>query len=517
MKHLIRLFFIKLLDSLEESVIQISLLQRAFLTPLCIFLILCLFNAQKLAYVDDKSEKAPQFIQIKPIIASKNLASYNPRTFRSNSGSIHLLFSHDVQIYDYYRIGYYHTYESRNRTWSIPQKVSNDIDTIFNISESKNGFIVYYYNKGIENRDFRGLCRKDYDEQLNHWFDDVLLFGRPQIIDYLDLSQNESGELVWWVHSFLLKEDESISICWSFDFSPISNFTNDYTELYIVSEVYKNGSIVTQPIQGLEGQYRSLEPLTFVQFENSLFLYSQNYEERAVLLSNGTWSSWQDSGIIQNYYYFDDSILITNRYLFCRVSKTWEDDKGEETPSTLALLDLASENLDLSSKLLDIPHNPNTSLSYGVDFEVDTNDFARPVFTMGLITNDTIELWEFNYTNDNWHQINLIKFNVNKSHTGRYFRIDLMKDGTNWRLFWDQEIGQENLQEIFTITYNGISDEWSPVTQVTDTNTIINDYYTEDFNPTLPKIDHIVFGIFVLICVGILFISIRFSLKRKVN
>ncbi len=65
----------------------------------------------------------------------------------------------------------------------------------------------------------------------------------------------------------------------------------------------------------------------------------------------------------------------------------------------------------------------------------------------------------------------------------KVFNINLLADGFNWRVFWDQEIpGKRRLQEIFTVTYHTEMGTWSPVTQVTDTATIMDDYnvnYTE--------------------------------------
>ncbi len=433
---------------------------------------------------------------IRPIKASRDLSSYDPRAFKANSGRTHLLFSHEVQNYDHIRKEYYLSYELSNGNWSLPQKVFKGVQTIFDISAIENGFVVYYYNEGISKREY-SLCKREYNEQADRWSDELELFGKSQIINYLNLLEEESREIYWWIHSFHSLEDESFFIAWSFQFWHDSNFTHENEDFFFVSKVDPNGSIVSQPIQGYKGQYNS-KALTFVMYGNNTFLYDRHYNERTTHFSNGTWSSWQDTVFTEIPSYSWGKCLAVDQYLFC-----YEINRSNYK-ETWSIADLAKENLSVMK--INFPHLLANSTIYHIDLDFNPNSKDDLVFDMALIINQRIELWEFDFLNDNWTQIASFDYNIKSSYSSDNYNIDLVRHNTKWYVFWDQKLDESIwLHEIFVVSYSEITNEWSPVIQITDENAITDDY-TGDF-PTFT---------FVVSFIGIMTVFI-FLRRRKLK
>lgn len=85
---------------------------------------------------------------------------------KTKSGLTHLLFFHEVGEYGANWFEFYHTYEQETGNWSIPRNVfSSRVDTIFNVTLTERGFILYYYDEGIEKR---GARYREYNEQSNY-------------------------------------------------------------------------------------------------------------------------------------------------------------------------------------------------------------------------------------------------------------------------------------------------------------------------------------------------------------
>ena len=388
------------------------------------------------------------------VTASRNYPSFNPKPFFSGSGKLHLLFQHVFVESDAETRHYYHTYELENGSWVLPKKVFTSLYTIFDIKPSENGFAIYYRNNG--------LSKKEYNEQTNMWLDPVVIFGTNQIRDYVDSS---GQEISWSVYSFFLLENGSFFVVWSFCFQDGSDSTHEDEQSYIVSKVDPNGSIFSQPIDGLKRRC-SLQLLTLVKYNDHFFLYDPDYKHRAVYFSNGTWSRWQEIIIAKNYTSCNRKILVTNRFVVCYTKKII----SQALAPIWIMLDLASEILTI--KELNLPHNPDDSL-YNYDFEFKISSGSGLLFVTALVINGTVELWEFNYLNNTWNQVASHDYGITRSITAKL--PILMQKEALLRLFWDQRIVTRPY-EIFTAFYNTITEEWSPVTQVTYSDMITDDY-----------------------------------------
>ncbi|MFX1514905.1 MAG: hypothetical protein ACFFC6_01225 [Promethearchaeota archaeon] len=387
--------------------------------------------------------------------ASRNFPSFDPRAFLSGSGKLHLIFQHEFLEYDAVSYHYYHTFELTNGSWATPTKVFTHQYTIFVIEPSETGFAIYYQKNG--------LSKKEYDEQTNTWLDPVLLFGSNQIHDYLGLQ----SEISWNVYSFFLFENGSFFVVWNFCFPDGSDASHEDEQSYIVSRIDPDGSIYSYPIAGLKQRCSIRDSLTFVEYNTSLFLYDQGYRHRTLLFPNGTWSKWQETPTSFDCRY---EILATDRYILCYTQKN---------PSNYIwiMLDLASENLTV--KELDISYSPNHSVYLYIDFKRNMSSPTSPLFVTALVRNGSVELWELNYLDNTWNQIASHNYEILYSsvYVGETTKFMLIQNGTVWRFFWDQRLEGVGPNEILTASYNTSSKEWSPIIQVTDTNTITDDYF----------------------------------------
>ncbi len=398
---------------------------------------------------------------INTVTGSIKIDSFDARPFFSNSGRLHLLFQHEFHDYDAISINYYHTYELENGSWAQPVKMFEDIREsypIFAIHPSDRGFAIYYKSNG--------LSLKEYDEKTNTWLDPLVIFGANQIHQYLDISLSKVS---WYIHSFLLLDNGGFLVAWNFCFQDNSHSTHEDEQSYIVSRVDPNGSVFSHPIRGWKS-CSSRDSLTLVNYDDSIFLYDQDYWHRAVLFSNRSWSEWSE--LNTDYTFHGHRILVANQFLVCDATK-----KPRESDERIwVMLDLANENLTV--KALNIPYNPNISSFYYVDVEQNMSLTSRPIFITAMVINGTIELWEYNYFYNTWNQVAFHNYGIIPWTFGLYAgssKFELIQDETLWRIFWDQKI-VNSTNEIYTAFYNSSSKEWSPITQVTDTNTITDDY-----------------------------------------
>lgn len=445
-----------------------------------------------------------QHIFIRPVSASSDYSSFHPWAFHSGSGRLHLLFLHEISACDIAVYDYYHTYELENGSWVPPKKIEQ-VPLIFDVEPTKNGFTIYfgqniqYQNSRLgysESYLFAGIFKMQYNEHLDKWSDPVELFGESHTRDYLELSDQQ---IYGYLHSFFLQGDESLFVVWSFEFyGQDVNLTHKYAKTHILSEIDETGVIDSHPISGLEGNYGKNRYVRIVEHDDSFYFYTLSYTKKAILFPNGTCSNWQDALIPENLaknfplttfadhrvqHYWDvgqTTSVIDKRYLVYYPYRVgWQ------------ILDLASENLTAKSFISPYDIKPACEMTEHrtFDFEKKLHSTIQEVFLTPIFTSSTTELWEFNYGNTSWRQISSLDYNPTNhfDFLGESPIIELITDGNNWRIFWAQEVrdGLTPLHEIYTVTYNSTTDEWSVVTQVTNTGTITDDYFVCEPTPGL--------------------------------
>jgi hypothetical protein len=424
-------------------------------------------------------------------LKSKSQSSFSPMAISSRSGLNHLLFLHEVTDYDAIGREYYHTYELEHGKWSLPQKVFIGVSTIFNVTITKTGFIVYYYNEGIEKR---GPCYREFDEQSKKWFDETQIFGKSQIIDFLGLSADESKQFSFWIHSFQSVENGSYLIIWSFRFHHSSDFTHESEELYITSIVDGDGTIDSHSLPKLNEGYHSLQQLYFIPKGNRSFLYSSNFNAR-IVYSNGTWSEWQTTGFTETLSSCWDKSIITDRYLLCHGANRSHVD----WPEIWGMVDLTTENLSIENVSL-----PNWNKN---EYRLDLDLKGEYVIETALISKHSVELWEYDYLIKKWTQLAFLMHEYKSPYSEEPFNIDLFRDEDSWCVFWDEGINESNspmLHEIFTVSYNNVTKKWSPIIQVTDTTQI-----SDDYNSGIPGFT------FFQVFIGIFFCFLLIKRKSK--
>ncbi|MHA2248003.1 MAG: hypothetical protein ACXADY_23855 [Candidatus Hodarchaeales archaeon] len=473
-------------------------------------------------------------IYIKPILASSyisNLSSFHPWTFYSGSGKFHMLFLHEILACDITVYDYYHTYELENGSWVSPKKIGQ-VPLIFNVEPTKNGFTIYFgqnidykgsQHGGYEESYLLAVFKMQYNENLDQWSDPEELFGDSHIRDYLKLSDQQISR---YLHSFFLQRDGSLFVVWSFEFRGQDvNLTHKYMKTHILSEIDTNGVIDSHPISGLEGNYRKNRFVRIVEYDDSFYFYTQSYTKKAILFPNGTCSNWQDSLMPEN---LAKNLPLTT-FADHRVQQYWEVWEGQ-TISVIGkrylvyypykvgwqILDLTSENLTAKSfispyNIIPVDFLGNSWIGHRT-FGFEKNLYSiQEVFLTPIFTNSTIELWEFNYGNTSWRQISSLEYSPTNhfDYLGESPIIELIADDNSWRIFWNQEVrdGVTPLHEIFTVMYNSTADEWSIVTQVTNTGTITDDY---DYCEPIPGL------LFAFTMTG-LFITVLFLKKYELN
>ena len=441
-------------------------------TPIITLILICFFIISP-----------TQWIHAKPQIpTSMNHSSINPLVVLSNSGIKHLFFQHEMTCL-YFE--YYHTVEQLDGSWSIPVQVDRDTETIYTMQPSESGITIYYYNSGYSKP--RGIYKAEYDENENKWLTPLLVFGQTHIAEFLNLPENESSRLIWAVHSLWISDDETIFISWN---AKLRKSYRDFEGLYFVSSIDREGSISSQPILHYQGNFDALNPLTFV-YRESLFLYDSTFKERAVFFPNKSWSNWQSNGLKQ-YYGIKP---IANQYLLHWGGNCWE------------IIDLATENLTVT------PLTFLTDSSSSIDLEIKVISQSKVQFDL-LVINNAIELWQYQNTSKLWTPLSYLNYTTTGHWSGDYsgfwpiaskpFDIELAQDETFHYAFWSQKV-DEQTNEIFYVSYNVLNNEWSPVIQVTDTNTITDDYVEATPGYT-----------FVIVCITLLMAIILLK-KHKIR
>ncbi|MHA2244852.1 MAG: hypothetical protein ACXADY_07770 [Candidatus Hodarchaeales archaeon] len=419
---------------------------------------------------------------ITSVSASRNFSSFTPRSFRSDSGQTHLLFLHETQEHDQGDSTFYHTYELEDSSWTLPYNLEGVTFSYSNFmvisqSESNENDFVVYYNKDEE------LLTKAYNGQSHQWSDSEKMFSKLDILDYLHFqTSSDLNILRFQMHSFFCLGEGAFNVVWSFESRNTSLFSHEYEKHYLISNVFSNGTIKSQVIHfvGSDVFYGFHTLLNFVSRNAFLMLYSPSYFYCSTLLPNGSWSSWQFSGfaagIINLYEVVRGGItlqLINNHYLL-------SSHKDEEANINWVLTDLTATNL--SVHLIQLPHKIDPlEESMRATFKLLESNTGSPVFMTAFITNRSIELWTYNLLNNTWTLISQLDYTQTKASVyygePKVFNIDLLADGPNWRVFWNQQIKAGNyLHEIFTVSYHTETGNWSQVTQITDTRDFTDDY-----------------------------------------
>ncbi len=414
-----------------------------------------------------------QFNLISSVSASKDFSSYSPRPFRSDSNQTHLLFLHEKWDYDQGDSIFYHMYELVDGSWSTPVNLENltyssDTSIVMIQDESdENNFSIYFTKNGE-------LLKKAYNGQNHQWTDSEIVFNKHLILDYLHLQSNEVLQ-GFRIHSYYRSMGSEYFV-WSFS---SSNLNHKGAEHYHISQVYSNGTIKSCIVEG-DTHYYKYRPLNFVYANNMLMVYSPLHFKRTILSSNGSWSPWQISGWTEGFadlygqaYGEPTQYLIFNRYLL-------NSHTDENFKLSWGITDLTATNMSVHP--IQFPYRIKLyEESFQMTFKFLENTEVNPKFVTAFQTNISIELWTYDLLNNTWTQINQFENTPSKTITywgeDSIFNVKLLTDGDTWRIFWNQRVSEgNNLHEIFTVSYNTETDEWSLVTQITYTRTITDDY-----------------------------------------
>jgi hypothetical protein len=103
---------------------------------------------------------------------------------------------------------------------------------------------------------------------------------------------------------------------------------------------------------------------------------------------------------------------------------------------------------------------------------------------------------------------------LNRSTIRRYitqtdpdYDFDLIYENGEWQFFWDELAEPNHSFEIFTVSYHPQPEDWSAVIQLTDTNTITDDYFEENLTSSIS---------FIVVLLGLL-IGRMICKKEKFN
>jgi hypothetical protein len=411
---------------------------------------------------------------IHPVQALNDASSFNPRVFLSGSGRIHLIFKHLIKDGDESLAIYYHSYEHNNGSWSIPKKCWGDASDVkvFSSKPKEEGIVLYYfYSQKRANYDI-GLYSQEFHEENGTWGKPKQCMGTKYVLNYLNMSETNSSLIDYSVYSLILLEDENSLIVWKFTFTDITTISHELEGTFIVSKIDINGTVTSEPIYGLKNLSQQVS-LFFVQGNETLFLYNKQEVKRAVFLSNGSWSDWESFEWPTSMMGYWEHSLIMNRYL---VWQSHYKDEVIEYPS--GIVDLAT--VGPSNNCINLPPHVINRESGGIAVNLYNNNSITSSFITAIITNQTISLWKLDFWGQNsWNLLSTINNTLDRSHDQGYFNIDLISDDSKWRIFWDQKIAQI-LCEIFTISFDLDIEQWSSISQVTDTKLIIDDYYDQN-------------------------------------
>ncbi|MFX1518239.1 MAG: hypothetical protein ACFFC6_18235 [Promethearchaeota archaeon] len=401
---------------------------------------------------------------IEQVNASRNLPSHCPIAVQSGSGRIHILFLHENQIGETILVfHHYHTFQLKGGGWSVPQKFENRSMTIYDIKPNISGFTIYFSIEGRE------LYKRSYDEEGENWLTPVSLFGGNYISEYLGTPGYR-----WWIKQYCLVANDTLMSLWCFE-DPTGIHKQE--NCYFLSRINTSGSIVTHCLNWTCSPYYG--DFHAVSSQGVIFLYRGLLADRSVHYPNGTWTGWQSSGFdeFQTWYRYPathKSTILDYRYF---IGQTRHRDINQGTTPFWVKVDLTADNLTMET--VDIPLDEYVCK---MDFESKSSTSGEPVYITALVRNHTIELWNVNFWNGKCDIISSVNYQRNRSlWESDVFNIDLLHHGSHWSVFWDQKTHTDpgissGTWEIFTITYDAVNSEWTPVTQVTDTDTISDDY-----------------------------------------
>jgi hypothetical protein len=225
---------------------------------------------------------------------------------------------------------------------------------------------------------------------------------------------------------------------------------------FFISQYDLNGGLISSQIIEGECSYSSYSRReVFCEVNDSIYLYSGSLGHRTHLYSNGTWSSWQNT-IQRGLASASRFSLVAERYSFYVDS--------DENPHYF-YIDMVQEknplryNIDISSI------KDQISPFFEIEFEINNSLIGvNGSFIMGIISNDSIQLWEYSYPK-NWELISSIEY---YSPSSQIYGLDIIQDGDTWRFFWWQgETQSSYYEDIFTVKYNMINHNWTSVTQIT--------------------------------------------------
>ena len=415
-------------------------------------------------------------------ILPKTVQGTRPYIFPSNmpvyynssvTGRLHVFFQVELTQWSY-ATALYHIYEHENETWSSPELIfsseelayfgvnpseQNVYEHISAIDSTPKGFRLYitYFSREIGNvfHCKSGLIELEYDEMANQWFDQKSILNNECIAEYLNQSQEE---IRWKIHALFLNENKTLYVVW------------EYASEEYVTKIDQEENCESQPLQDLP-RYAGF-PMLFYKQNDTLTLYDSYLRFRTVLLANGSWSKWKNAtlasqhGFYPNFFpnHWSGSTLVQNRYFFGR--------DNINSQYILFMYDLAQGD-QLQQRTLSIPYGPYSdfdNFSPNLGFELNVSASNELLFVVGLIMNESIELWQYNDSNIKWTQISRLEVNDSLVLPLSSFDLNMVKvikDGTNWRLFWGgSNFGVNFERYLYTITYDAVVQKWGSITRI---------------------------------------------------
>ncbi len=403
---------------------------------------------------NQRTDLEVEFVYAKASEVEVLLPSYNPIVFHSGSDKLHLLFQHEVREGDAVLYKYYHMYELENESWSQPRKLKHPNTALSAeyelINPTESGMDIYYQ---VETLNGEFLHKIQYKEQSDMWFDPIPVFSKDQVYDFLNLSNQE---LVFTIISYTVLNDDSFIVIWRFSFDENNLISHPFENDILCTKVFENGTLSIYP-PSLPKKHLIKQSMPIIGNNSQIFLYNKDFSKRLSVLSNGTWSNWQDSGLNGEEYKKDYKFLVNNRYL--AIQTTLMD-------VALILLDLAAEHL--STNEITLPQTPY----WGLNIILDQTSEIELKYIVSIVTNSTVELWRFDRSTSLWNHISTLNHSISEPCNLRYYNLIFSQD--KLILFLDQRINQE-IYEIFSISYDFNTDTWSQVTQLTDASSFTDD------------------------------------------
>ncbi len=400
--------------------------------------------------------------------------SFQPNVFHSGSGRLHLLFQHEVHDDDVVLNKYYHAQKFENGSWSQPKQLESPYTAytqpLLLIDPNDNGFSLYYFI--IHD----GVYKWIYQEQEDKWQDPVLLFGKSDATEFLQSGEN----IIIHLHAFFSSETDVFYITWSFE---ALDSAHDYEQLYIISTVFPNGLIVSQALTGSFESYSTQKGFIFMPTNESIRLFN-GLDERAMLLSDSTWSNWQSPSLEEQSLF--------NHYRIFR-------DFPPKSYETVTFIDFTSQiPITNVSRII---FTPPFAISILTDFILNLSSQTDPFTICAVITPQNIELWRFNFLKHQWSQISQLNYTIKDSYR---YTLDLVSIDGVLHLFWDDMV-EFPLFEIFSVSFDPLTNTWSDITQITDATLFTDDYITPHYTSPLFFIS------------SLLGLAVLFLLNRKMS